>query len=58
MYCRETQAPPKAQPERAGRIKALFKQEPSFGYRAVVDLLEMNWNAAQRIFPREGWQMK
>ncbi|HEU6455323.1 MAG TPA: IS3 family transposase [Roseateles sp.] len=58
VYYRETQAPPKVQPELASRIKALIEQEPSFGYRTVAGLLGMNKNTVQRIFQLEGWQVK
>jgi putative transposase len=39
-------------------IKALIEAEPSFGYRTVAGLLEMNKNTVQRIFQLIGWQVR
>jgi hypothetical protein len=42
----------------AGPIKAMIKENPSFGYRTVAHLLDFNKNAVQRIFQLKGWQVK
>src|SRR3546814_1378257 len=42
----------------AGPIKALIEEEPSFGYRTVAGLLDMNKNTVQRIFQIKGWQVR
>lgn len=39
-------------------IKAMIEQEPSFGYRTVAGLLQMNKNTVQRIFQLKGWQVR
>ncbi len=39
-------------------IKALIDQDPSYGYRTVAGLLNMNKNTVQRIFQIRGWQVK
>jgi putative transposase len=39
-------------------VKALIEQEPSFGYRTVAGLLNMNKNTVQRIFQLKGWQVR
>lgn len=43
-YYRATKSVPKVQEALAAPIKALIEQEPSFGYRTVAGLLEMNKN--------------
>ena len=58
VYYRETKAPAKVQAALADPIKALIEQEPSFGYRTVAGLLDMNKNTVQRIFQLNGWQVK
>lgn len=58
VYYRETKAPAKIQAVLADPIKALIEQEPSFGYRTVAGLLDMNKNTVQRIFQLSGWQVK
>ncbi|MGY0653066.1 hypothetical protein ACW7GZ_14645 [Luteimonas sp. A537] len=50
MYYHPTKAPPKIRPELAEPIKAMIEEEPSFGYRTVAALLDMNKNTVQRIF--------
>ncbi|MEN1928111.1 hypothetical protein WCE37_03780 [Luteimonas sp. MJ250] len=42
MYYHPTKTPPKIRPELAEPIKAMIEEEPSFGYRTVAALLEMN----------------
>src|SRR5690606_26922984 len=58
VYYRPTKAPPKIQAELAEPIKALIEEEPSFGYRTVAGLLDMNKNTVQRIFQLMGWQVR
>ncbi len=58
MYYKPTKAAPKVQPELAEPIKALIEEEPSFGYRTVAGLLDMNKNTVQRIFQLMGWQVR
>jgi len=58
VYYRPTKAAPKVNPELATPIKALIEEEPSFGYRTVAGLLDMNKNTVQRIFQLMGWQVR
>lgn len=58
MYYKPTRAAPKVQLELAEPIKALIEAEPSFGYRTVAGLLDMNKNTVQRIFQLMGWQVR
>lgn len=58
VYYQPTKAPPKVRPELAEPIKALIEEEPSFGYRTVAGLLDMNKNTVQRIFQLMGWQVR
>ena len=57
-YYRATKSAPKVQEALAAPIKALIEEEPSFGYRTVAGLLEMNKNTVQRIFQLKGWQVR
>jgi len=50
VYYRPTKALPKMRAELAEPIKALIESEPSFGYRTVDGLLEMNKNTVPRTF--------
>ena len=36
----------------------MIEEEPSFGYRTVAGLLDMNKNTVQRIFQLKGWQVR
>ena len=58
VYYKPTKAAPKVKPELAEPIKALIEEEPSFGYRTVAGLLDMNKNAVQRVFQLMGWQVR
>ena len=58
VYYRPTKAAPKVQEELAMPIKVLIEQEPSFGYRTVAGLLDMNKNTVHRIFHIKGWQVR
>lgn len=58
VYYQPTRSAPKVNPVLAARIKTLIEEEPSFGYRTVAGLLEMNKNTVQRIFQLKGWQVR
>ena len=58
VYYRSRRSPPKVKAALADPIKALIEAEPSFGYRTVAGLLEMNKNTVQRIFQLKGWQVR
>lgn len=58
MYYQPHKAPPVLRPELVEPIKALIEEEPSFGYRTVAWLLDMNKNTVQRIFQLKGWQVR
>lgn len=58
VYYKPTKAPPTVKPELAEPIKAMIEEEPSFGYRTVAGLLDMNKNTVQRIFQIKGWQVR
>lgn len=58
VYYKSTKAAPKVKPELAEPIKALIEAEPSFGYRTVAGLLDMNKNTVQRVFQLMGWQVR
>jgi putative transposase len=58
FYYRPTKGTPKVREELATPIKVLIEQEPSFGYRTVAGLLDMNKNTVQRIFQLKGWQVR
>lgn len=58
VYYKPTKAPPTVKPELAAPIKAMIEEEPSFGYRTVAGLLDMNKNTVQRIFQIKGWQVR
>jgi putative transposase len=51
-------SPPKVQERFEKPIKAMIEQDPSYGYRTVAGLLNMNKNTVQRIFQIRGWQVK
>jgi len=57
VYYKPTKAEPRINPAIAQPIKALIEQEPSFGYRTVAGLLDMNKNTVQRVFQLMGWQV-
>jgi len=58
QYYRPTKATPVVKPALAEPIKAMIEAEPSFGYRTVASLLDMNKNTVQRIFQLKGWQVR
>ena len=53
-----TKSEPRINPAIAEPIKALIEQAPSFGYRTVTGLLDMNKNTVQRVFQLMGWQVR
>jgi len=57
-YYKSVKVEPKVQARFAEPIKAMIKEEPSFGYRTVAALLGFNKNNVQRIFQLRGWQVK
>lgn len=58
VYYRPRKAPPKVRAELAEPVQAMIEAEPSFGYRTVAGLLNMNKNTVQRIFLLKGWQVR
>lgn len=58
VYYRPTKAPPKVNRVLAEPIKTLIEAEPSFSYRTVAGLLDMNRNTVQRSFQLKGWQVR
>ena len=58
VYYRTVKSAPKVRPELAAPIKQMIEAEPSFGYRTVAGLLNMNKNTVQRIFRLMGWQVR
>lgn len=58
VYYRPSKAAPKVRAELAEPIKVLIEEEPSFGYRTVAGLLDMNKNTVQRVFQLMGWQVR
>ena len=58
VYYKPTKSPPTVKAELAEPIKAMIEEEPSFGYRTVAGLLDMNKNTVQRIFQIKGWQVR
>ena len=58
VYYKPTKSVPKVQEQLERPIKDMIEQNPSFGYRTVAGLLNMNKNTVQRIFQTRGWQVK
>ena len=58
VYYKPTKSAPKVQERFEKPIKATIEQDPSYGYRTVAGLLNMNKNTVQRIFQIRGWQVK
>ena len=58
VYYKPTKSAPKVQERFEKPIKAMIEQDPSYGYRTVAGLLNMNKNTVQRIFQIRGWQVK
>ena len=57
-YNKPTRAPAKVKAELAAPIKEMIGAEPSFGYRTVAVLLDINKNTVQRIFQLKGRQVR
>jgi putative transposase len=58
VYYRPTKAAPKLQECLVTPIKAMIEENPSFGYRTVAHLLDLNKNTVQRVFQLKGWQVR
>jgi putative transposase len=58
VYYRPVKSQPKVQSRFAEPIKAMIEENPSFGYRTVAHLLNINKNTVQRVFQLMGWQVK
>ena len=58
VYYRPTKAAPKLNEQLVKPIKDMIEQNPSFGYRTVAYLLNMNKNTVQRIFQLMHWQVR
>lgn len=58
LYYTPVKAQPRLQPHVVEPVKAMIEENPSFGYRTVAYLLNMNKNTVQRIFQLKGWQVK
>jgi putative transposase len=58
VYYRSVKAAPKLQERFVTPIKAMIEENPSFGYRTVAHLLELNKNTVQRVFQLKGWQVR
>ena len=58
VYYKPTKAEPKVQDQFVKPIKAMIEENPSFGYRTVAHLLDMNKNTVQRVFQMMGWQVR
>lgn len=58
VYYKPTKAVPKINPELLAPVKEMIEENPSFGYRTVAYLLNMNKNTVQRIFQLKGWQVR
>ena len=50
VYYKPTKGEPKVQEQFVKPIKAMIEENPSFGYRTVAHLLDMNKNTVQRVF--------
>jgi putative transposase len=58
FYYRTTRSAPRLRPELVEPVRQLIEEEPSFGYRTVAGLHDMNNNTVQRIFQLNGWQVR
>ncbi len=58
VYYKPTKGEPKVQSQFVEPIKAMIEENPSFGYRTVAHLLDMNKNTVQRVFQIMGWQVR
>jgi len=58
VYYKPVKSTPKVQERFAEPIKQMIEAEPSFGYRTVASLLQINKNTVPRIFQLKGWQVR
>lgn len=58
VYYKSTKGEPKVQEQFVKPIKAMIEENPSFAYRTVAHLLDMNKNTVQRVFQIMGWQVR
>ena len=58
MYYKPVKSTPKVQERFAEPIKRMTEAEPSFVYRTVASLLQVNKNTVKRIFRLKGWQVR
>jgi len=58
VYYKPIKAEPRVQTQFVEPIKAMIEENPSFGYRTVAHLLDMNKNTVQRVFQIMGWQVR
>lgn len=58
VYYHSVKAAPKVQDALVQPVKKMIEENPSFGYRTVAYLLDMNKNTVQRIFQIKGWQVR
>jgi len=58
VYYQSAKAAPKLKERFVEPIKRMIEEEPSFGYRAVANLLGFNKNTVQRVFRLKGWQVR
>jgi putative transposase len=58
VYLKPTKGAHKVQGQFVKPIKAMIEENPSFGYRTVAHLLDMNKNTVQRVFQIMGWQVR
>jgi putative transposase len=58
VYYRPVKSTPKVQEKYVAPIKSMIEENPSFGYRTVAFLLNLNKNTVQRIFQIKGWQVR
>ena len=58
VYYRPTKGARKLQEKFVNTIKAMIEENPSFSYRTVAHLLDMNKNTVKRVFQCMGWQVR
>jgi putative transposase len=58
VYYKPVKSKPKVQDRFTEPIKQMIEAEPSFGYRAVANMLRFNKNTVQRLFQLMGWQVR
>jgi putative transposase len=58
VYYQPTKAVPKTQARFVEPIKTMIEENPSFGYRTVAHLPNMNKNTVERVLQNMGWQVR